>query len=223
MLRCVAFRESVCQIVPGIQALADDFPALWADPSTAPRERKRLAALLVEDVTLLKADKKLTARVRLRGGQTATLILPALTFNEGRVTPPGVLAQIETLLDEHTDEEIVAILNERGVKTGAGAPITLVSLRWIKRANKLDNHPTRLRKGGLLTTRDVATQLGVRDAVVRQMRAAGLLTAIVCNGLGVWMYEPLEKQPRLDAVQARIRRSAAARMAADTRIARGAV
>ena len=64
MLRCVAFRESVCQIVPGIQALADDFPALWADPSTAPRERKRLAALLVEDVTLLKADKKLTARVR---------------------------------------------------------------------------------------------------------------------------------------------------------------
>ena len=76
---------------------------------------------------------------------------------------------------------------------------------------------------GLLTTRDVATQLGVRDAVVRQMRAAGLLTAKVCNGLGVWMYEPLEKQPRLDAVQARIRRSAAARMAADTRIARGAV
>ena len=47
-----------------IQALADDFPALWADPSTAPRERKRLVALLVEDVTLLKADKKLTARVR---------------------------------------------------------------------------------------------------------------------------------------------------------------
>ena len=36
-----------------ILALASDFPRLWNDPATPYRERKRMARLLIEDVTLL--------------------------------------------------------------------------------------------------------------------------------------------------------------------------
>ena len=35
-----------------ILALASDFPRLWNDPATPHRERKRMARLLIEDVTL---------------------------------------------------------------------------------------------------------------------------------------------------------------------------
>ena len=35
-----------------IRALATDFPALWSDPATPQRERKRMARLLIDDVTL---------------------------------------------------------------------------------------------------------------------------------------------------------------------------
>ena len=37
-----------------ILALATDFPAVWRDPKTPHRERKRMLALLIEDVTLVK-------------------------------------------------------------------------------------------------------------------------------------------------------------------------
>ena len=55
-----------------ILALAQDFPRLWNDPQTPDRERKRMARLLLADVTLLKADA-ITAQVRFHGGVTHTL------------------------------------------------------------------------------------------------------------------------------------------------------
>jgi hypothetical protein len=51
-----------------IMALARDFPRLWQDPDTPDRERKRIARLLLEDVTLTKrkemADATLAAAPR---------------------------------------------------------------------------------------------------------------------------------------------------------------
>ena len=52
-----------------IRSLATDFPALWANPHTAQRDRKRMVRLLVDDVTLHKTDR-IHLHVRLRGGQT---------------------------------------------------------------------------------------------------------------------------------------------------------
>jgi Recombinase/Recombinase zinc beta ribbon domain len=40
-----------------IRALTSDFPALWSNPATPQRERKRMIRLLVEDVTLAKTDQ----------------------------------------------------------------------------------------------------------------------------------------------------------------------
>src|SRR5881397_4185706 len=58
-----------------ILALATDFPAVWRDPNTPHRERKRMLALLIEDVTLIK-QHEITAAVRFRGGSTTTLTPP---------------------------------------------------------------------------------------------------------------------------------------------------
>ena len=45
-----------------IRQLASDFPTLWNDPATPARERKRVVRLLIEDVTLTKADQNPRAR-----------------------------------------------------------------------------------------------------------------------------------------------------------------
>jgi nicotinic acid mononucleotide adenylyltransferase len=58
-----------------ILALATDFPAIWNDPNTPQRERKRMLGLLIEDVTLIK-QREIAAAVRFRGGATTTLTLP---------------------------------------------------------------------------------------------------------------------------------------------------
>jgi hypothetical protein len=49
-----------------IRALAADFPALWSDPATPQRERKRMARLLIEDITIAKTDQ-IHLHVRFRG------------------------------------------------------------------------------------------------------------------------------------------------------------
>ena len=60
------------QLKDQIRSLATDFPALWSNPHTPQRDRKRMVRLLVDDVTLHKTDR-IHLHVRLRGGQTRSL------------------------------------------------------------------------------------------------------------------------------------------------------
>ena len=58
-----------------ITALAEDFPRLWRDPSTNDRDRKRMARLLMEDVTL-RREQEVLVQIRFKGGATRELRLP---------------------------------------------------------------------------------------------------------------------------------------------------
>ena len=68
-----------------ILALATDFPCLWNDPATPDRERKRMARLLIEDVTMTKGED-IALGVRLRGGATEPLAL-LLAPRASKTTP----------------------------------------------------------------------------------------------------------------------------------------
>lgn len=56
-------------------SLTQDFPAIWNDPETLNRERKRMIALLIEDVTLLKKEQ-IIVQTHYKDGKTITLKLP---------------------------------------------------------------------------------------------------------------------------------------------------
>jgi len=80
-----------------ILALATDFPAVWRDPNTPHRERKRMLALLIEDVTLVK-QREITVAVRFRGGVTTIRTLPRpLTPQQLRATHEDVRQHIESI------------------------------------------------------------------------------------------------------------------------------
>ena len=97
-----------------VLALAVDFPRLWRDPKTPPRERKRLIRFLIDDVTVTREDT-ITAHVRFRGGSTRTLTLPIpLRVWELTKTSSAVRAEVDTLLDSHTPGRIATILNQHG-------------------------------------------------------------------------------------------------------------
>jgi hypothetical protein len=55
-----------------IRALAEDFPCVWNDQRVVPVERKRMIALLIEDVTLVKAER-IAIHVRFRGGRACAV------------------------------------------------------------------------------------------------------------------------------------------------------
>jgi len=172
-----------------IAALATDFPALWRDDRTPDRERKRMVRLLLEDVTLIK-DEQITMHVRFKGGATRTLTLPRpLNAWQLRQTNPAVVAQIDELLDAHTDGEIAAILNERGYTSGSGKALNSTTVAWLERTYGLKSRYERLSELGLLTQQEMAHKLGVCPHTVRAWRDHGLLTAYRYNDNNECLYE----------------------------------
>jgi DNA invertase Pin-like site-specific DNA recombinase len=173
-----------------ILALATDFPRLWRDPNTPDRERKRMARLILEDVTLLRAQD-ITVYVRFRGGATRTLRLPLPMLSwQIRQTDREVVQEIDRLLDHHTDGEIAAVLNEKNYRSGHGKAFTRKIVAHIRYSYGLRDRFTRLRALGLLTVEEYAAAAGVCRSTVERWRRCGLLRAHTYDDRGPCLYEP---------------------------------
>ncbi len=164
-----------------VLALATDFPRMWADPATPARERKRMARLLIDDVTLLKADE-IVAHVRFRGGVTETIRLPRpKPAAELHKLDPSVVAEVDRLLDEHHEREIAEILNSRGLQPPVGDQFTTWVVWRIRKGHKLESRFDRLRRQGLLTLDEMAEALGVHSTTVQKRQARGQLASVAYN------------------------------------------
>ena len=172
-----------------IAALANDFPHLWQDPRTPDRERKRMMRLLLEDVTLIKRDEILV-HVRFKGGAARTISLPLpLSAPKLRKTDDAVVQEIDRLLDHHTNREIAAILNKKGMRSGEGRPFHRGIIVRLRSAYHLKDRFTRLRAIGMLTEQEIAELTGIAVASVKDWRYRGLLRAHRYNDRGDCLFE----------------------------------
>jgi len=179
-----------------IRALATDLPALWANPATPMRERKRLIRLLVTDVTLNKTDEQITAHIRLSGGQQHTLQVPRpLRAWEAHTTPPTTITLINQLLNDHTYDQTVEILNSKGLTGGWGKPFTVVSLTQLCRNRNIPSHHERLRAAGMLTLEEIAAQLDVTAQTIKIWQRRGDITGRRIDGRRAHLYHPGQNQP----------------------------
>ena len=172
-----------------IMALASEFPALWRDPQTPDRERKRMARLLLEDVTLNR-DRDITVQVRFKGGATKELRLPLPKRAwEMHTTNPEIIADMDRLLNEHTDAETARLLNARGWRAGRGGKITPCVVTHLRGAYRLKSCAERLQAAGWLTVREIAVLLDCPMERVKYWRAAGLLNSIRFDDARDYLYE----------------------------------
>lgn len=179
-----------------VRSLATDLPKLWADPATPMRERKRLLRLLVTDVTLLSDGDTIAVHVRLPGGATRSLSLPRpLRAWEAHTTPADTVVLIEELVAEHPYDEVVRILNERGVTGGWGKPFNVASLAALCRSRAIPDLRQRLRAVGFLSEEEMAAQLGVTPQTIGIWRRRGQLTGRRVNGRGECLYHPDQSRP----------------------------
>ncbi|MGB9203800.1 MAG: helix-turn-helix domain-containing protein, partial [Terriglobales bacterium] len=185
-------------------SLVEDFPRVWNDPTVEPRERKRIVRLLIEDVTLIKADV-ITAHVRLRGGATRSLTVPVgLPAWMLRKTPAAIISIIDELLDTHSEVEITAILNERGYRTYRQIPYTLDRVVWLRDKYKLKSRRQRLQEQGFGTTEELRHRLGVSQSTIRRWRQDGLLPRKSHGNQSRCLYGPPKN---IDALRASLHQS----------------
>jgi hypothetical protein len=180
-----------------VLSLATDFPQIWRDPSMPDRERKRMVHLLLEDVTLIRADD-IKLQIRFKGGADRTLQLPLPQRSwEQRQTRSEVVAAIDRLLDDPTFPEIAAILNGQGLQSGEGNPLTARIVARIQRSYQLESRYDRLRKAGMLTVDEMAQVLGLHPQRVKIWNRHGLIRGHAYNGKNDCLYEhPGDNPPR---------------------------
>ena len=174
-----------------IASLAHDFKRVWNDPRTVPLERKRMVALLIEDVTLTKGED-IVVQVRFRGGRTSALSVPRpVPIARIRKTRPEVVKAVDELLETCNDRQVAARLNEMGYTNWKRQPFTYTKVTVIRMAYSLRSRFERLRARGMLTGDELAKQLGVCTTTIHDWGRAGYLRRHLYGNNHRCLYEPL--------------------------------
>ena len=184
------------------------------------RDRKRMAQLLIDDVTLVK-NEELHVHIRFKGGAAESLVLP-LPENawRKRLTHPDVVTRIAQLLELYDDDRQAAEqLNAEGFLTGARKPFNIDAVSWVRYSHGLKTRKERLRESGRLTTCEMAGRLGLSVATVRQWVRDGHLTAERHGRKATWLINPIDEQPEeIQQLAARCAQSQAPRSINSTRL-----
>jgi DNA invertase Pin-like site-specific DNA recombinase len=169
-----------------------DFQKLWADTDTPNRERKRLLAHIIEDVTLIKLPAEGTTKVhvRFKGGNIQTLITMSPKSSAQQVkTQPGIVELVDKLLDDHIYSEIAQYLNQHGYRPGEAARrdrhearFTPLRVAYLVHQYKLRPRYDRLRERGMLTKQEAAARLNVHEHTVTRWAKHGIITSHAYNG-----------------------------------------
>ncbi len=158
-----------------IMSLAKDFSRVWKDPRTAPIERKRMVALLIEDVTIIKTEE-IAVHVRFRGGRVHSFTLPLpLPMARIRKTPDEVVRILDQLLETCTDREAAVRLNELGHRNWQGQTFNEKKVSLVRRTYGLTSRYEHLRARGLLRAEELAEQLNVSSTTIHTWGRKGIL------------------------------------------------
>jgi DNA invertase Pin-like site-specific DNA recombinase len=168
-------------------ALARDLPRLWRAPTTQAKDRKRMLRLLIRDITVekLPAQRQIILHVRWQGGACTdtTVNLPAPIAERIRY-PAAIVEQVRELSHRLSDPQIIAHLNQQGLRSPHGKPFTLSMIKWIR--HRYDVPSISLKRPEELTVQEVAKCFGVSIHVVYYWIQRNVVEARQLDGRGPW-------------------------------------
>jgi excisionase family DNA binding protein len=162
-----------------LAATAADLPALWADPATSDKDRKRLLRALLADVTITPDSQDRTQiLVGLRWKSGASQQIPATRRKNAyqlRSTDPAAIELARRIGPRLDNNALAAALNQAGHRTGTGQPFDGVAAGNLRSYHRIP-YPGLL-EDGELTPRQVAELTGVSAGTVHYWITSGYLTA----------------------------------------------
>jgi hypothetical protein len=147
--------------------------------------------------TVLKTEQ-IIAHIRFKGGATQTITVPLPPpFAQSRLTQPETLAAMDRLLEEHTDAEVAAQLNEQGYRTFDGLLFQGTHVYQLRRHHGLADRYARLRARGMLTAGELASSYGVTAQTIWRWYRQGRIAGARYNDRGSCLFLPKASQPLL--------------------------
>ena len=180
-----------------LEQLVSDFSRIWNDPKTSHKEKKRIARLILEDVTITSNPHTVTLGIRFKSGATKVMEFPNTSRDLKEVKiRQGIYDEIKTLLPlGYSNQKIAEILYEKGYKTkSSGKPFTAQQVAGMLRNYGI---PTRkelaMSDGSWLTGKQKMAELGISEPTLRRMRINGKVIFKTYNLNGIaYLYKPQE-------------------------------
>jgi DNA invertase Pin-like site-specific DNA recombinase len=148
-----------------LETLVEDFPSLWAAPSTSIKDRKRILRALVADITLVSEPapgEDLRIGIHWRSGATEELLVNR-PIRYSRTSKEA--AEVVSRLRNRSADEIAAELNGQQLLTGKGKPFDAKAVCWVRKVYRIPAPQLHLGPGEM-TVADVATQLGISAGAI---------------------------------------------------------
>ena len=144
----------------------------------------------------LHKGQEVSVDIRFKGGAIRSLKLPrSQSAGELRKTPPEVVQEIDRLLERHGHEEIAALLNQSGFRSGEGQLFNKQMISHIGQTYHLKERRQREKERGLLTRKAISELLGISEWRVTDLFGQGYLESALLRGVaGKCMNHPTEQE-----------------------------
>ncbi|WP_238328146.1 hypothetical protein [Paraburkholderia mimosarum] len=179
----VATSEQKAQVL----ALARNLPRLWRAPTTSAKDRKRMLRLLIRDITVekLSAARQAVLHIRWQGSACTdiTVDLPRPRPEAIRY-PAQTVERVRELSRRLSDLQIVAHLNQEGLRCATGKSFTLSMVKWIR--YRYEIAATSFKRTDELTVQQLADRLGISTHMVYYWIERQVVQARKLDGRGSW-------------------------------------
>jgi hypothetical protein len=205
-----------------VRELARDLPAVWRSPVTPPADRKAMLRLVIEAIALapIEVPRRATwVKVAWQSGTVSEIEVPRPHRRQLFRTPPAAVERLRALAAAgRHDEEIAAILNADGMRTGRDRPWNTWAVRWARKKERIGRvAPDRPRRpllpdrypDGRYSVAGAATRFDVTLATVRGWIARGLVKGerhdFQAHRRVWWLEIPEETAARLERLAAALK------------------
>ncbi len=158
--------------------IARDLPQLWAAETTTPRDRKELLRTLVSEIVVTVKEDPRRAEVEILwegGARTDLQVALVRRGAESTRTSEDTVELIRRLAVHTSDQQIAAVLNKQGRRTGTGLPFTQPRVAYVRKKHAIDAAPPPDADSDLFTIDQAARELGVTATTIYRWLRAGLL------------------------------------------------
>jgi DNA invertase Pin-like site-specific DNA recombinase len=161
-----------------LSRLIRDLPRVWAAETTTARDRKELLRTLISEVIVTVKEEPRRAEVEIawEGGARTELTVPLVKRGtERHRTSEDTIELIRKLAAHTSDQQIAAILNKQGRRTGTGLPFNQPRVAYLRVKHGIPAAPPPDPGSNLFTVDQASVELGVSEGTVYRWLRAGLL------------------------------------------------
>ena len=190
-----AMPQPAAQSLKDFHNIAADFKAIWNDPHTDARLKKRIVRTLIQEVIAdIDSDaSEIVLLIHWAGGVHTELRLPRRRKGQRNSTPADIIAAVRQLVLIASDDLIAGILNRNGLLTGHGNRWTRERVTSLRSHHKIPVfHAATDDHAPWLNLSQAARHVGVTPKTLRIAAEAGEIDGIHPLPEGPWIFSRAE-------------------------------